>query len=83
MADGYAGMSVCWPVVVDKVVVEDKNVSFTVKMSFGERSFENQFKGQLDGDKLTGEMTSPAMGRPGEGTDTPATVTQKVTGKKM
>lgn len=71
------------PVVVDKVVVEDKNVSFTVKMSFGERSFENQFKGQLDGDKLTGEMTSPAMGRPGEGTDTPATVTQKVTGKKM
>lgn len=71
------------PVAVDKVAMEDKNVSFTVKMSFGERSFENQFKGQIDGEKLTGEMTSPAMGRPGEGTDTPATVTQKVTGKKI
>ncbi len=71
------------PVAVDKVVMEDNKVSFTVKMSFGDRSIENQFKGQLDGDKLTGEMTSPAMGRPGEGTDASATVTQKVTGKKI
>lgn len=71
------------PIAVEKIALEEKNVNFTAKISFGERSFENQFKGQLDGDKLTGEMTSPAMGRPGEGTEAPATVTQKVTGKKL
>ncbi|MEN6309081.1 MAG: hypothetical protein ABFD91_15140 [Anaerohalosphaeraceae bacterium] len=71
------------PIAVEKIALEEKNVNFTAKISFGERSFENQFKGQLDGDKLTGEMTSPVMGRPGEGTEAPATVTQKVTGKKL
>jgi len=39
-------------------------------LEFGDRKFENNFKGKLDGQKLTGEFTNE-MG------------TQKATGKKV
>ena len=59
------------PIPVDKIETEDNKVNFKAMFGFGERSFESQFKGQLDGEKLTGEMTGFR--------DT----IQKVTGKKI
>lgn len=59
------------PTAVEKIELEDNKVSFKVAFGSGERSFESEFKGQLDGEKLTGEMTGFR--------DT----VQKVTGKKI
>ena len=59
------------PTAVEKIEMEDNKVNFKVKFGFGERSFESEFKGQLEGEKLTGEMTGFR--------DT----IQKVTGKKI
>lgn len=55
---------------VGKVQVEDGQISFSYEMSFGERSFENAFKGKLENGSLTGEMTNSHG-------------TQQVKGKKM
>ncbi len=55
---------------VGKITVEDGKVSFDYEMSFGDRSFENAFKGQLETGALTGEMTNSRG-------------TQQVKGKKM
>ena len=60
---------------LDDITVEDDAVSFTLTMGFGERTIENTFKGTVDGDRLTGEMTMSGFdGQP---------VTQEVTGKKL
>jgi hypothetical protein len=59
------------PTAVEKIETEDNKVNFKVAFGSGERSFESEFKGQLDGEKLTGEMTGFR--------DT----IQKVTGKKI
>jgi hypothetical protein len=59
------------PTTVEKIQLEDNKVTFKVKFGFGDRSFESEFTGKLDGEKLTGEMTGFR--------DT----LQKVTGKKI
>jgi hypothetical protein len=56
----------------DTFTIEDNKVSFKMTRTFGERTFEIEFKGTLSGDKITGEMTS--------GPDRPA---QTVTGQKL
>lgn len=55
---------------VGKIDYQDGKVGFKYQMSFGERSFENEFKGQLENGKLTGEMAGSRG-------------TQQVTGQKM
>lgn len=45
-------------IVLDKVNLEGDQVSFTVSMQFGDRSFEMSFKGKLEGSSLTGEITT-------------------------
>jgi hypothetical protein len=55
---------------VGKIKVEDGTISFDYEMSFGDRSFENAFKGKLENGTLTGEMTNSRG-------------TQQVKGKKM
>ncbi|HUV42100.1 MAG TPA: hypothetical protein VMW23_09965 [Sedimentisphaerales bacterium] len=42
---------------IDKVNLEGGQVSFSVPMGFGERSFTLEFKGNLADGKLTGELT--------------------------
>lgn len=56
----------------DVGTVQDENgqVSFSYELSFGDRSFENAFKGTLQDGTLTGEMSN-------------ARGSQQVTGKKM
>jgi hypothetical protein len=69
----YPDMSALYgPSELDTFTVEDNKVSFKMTRTFGERTFEIEFKGALEGDKLTGQMTS--------GPDRPA---QTVTGKKL
>jgi hypothetical protein len=63
------------PSDLDTFAVEDNKMSFKMKRTFGDRSFEMDFKGTVEGDKITGEMTS--TGGPNGPT------TQKVTGKKV
>ncbi len=58
------------PMVVKKIDIEGDQVAFQIVMQFGERKYEINFKGKLDGRKLTGEITS-SWG------------TRKVTGKKV
>jgi hypothetical protein len=72
----YADMTALYgPSDLDTFAVEDNKMSFKMKRTFGDRSFEMEFKGTLSGDTLTGEMTS--TGGPNGPT------TQKVTGKKL
>jgi len=42
---------------IDKVNLEDDQVSFKLVMGFGERTFDIEFKGKLAGGKLTGQIT--------------------------
>lgn len=63
------------PMAVDNIAVENNDVSFSIAMSFGDRTIENAFKGKLDGDKLVGRMSTT-------GFDGQA-VAQDVTGKKL
>jgi hypothetical protein len=42
-----------------ELTLEGKDVSFHIEMSFGDRTFETDFTGTLDGDSLSGELTSP------------------------
>lgn len=55
---------------VGKINVEDDMVSFDYEMEFGDRTFENAFKGKLEDGTLTGEITNSRG-------------TQQVKGKKM
>jgi hypothetical protein len=59
---------------VEAVTVEDKAVGFKISMSFGDRNFETTFKGTLDGDKLTGQLSSTGFND--------QVMTQDVVGKK-
>jgi hypothetical protein len=43
---------------VKKIDLEGNQVSFKIVRTFGDQEFENNFKGTLDGKKLTGEMVS-------------------------
>ncbi len=62
------------PSELEKFTVEDNKISFKMSRTFGDRTFEMEFKGTLEGDKLTGEMTSSGPEGP---------ITQKVAGKKL
>jgi hypothetical protein len=69
----YGDMTALYgPSEVDTFAVEENKMSFKMNRTFGERSFEIEFKGTIEGDKLAGQMTS--------GSDRPA---QAVTGKKL
>lgn len=69
----YADMTALYgPSELDTFKIEENKITFKMTRSFGDRTFEMEFKGTIEGDKLTGEMTS--------GPDRPA---QAVTGKKV
>jgi len=55
---------------VGKITFENGQVSFKYSMGFGDRTFESEFKGQLQDGKLTGQITTSRG-------------TQQVEGKKM
>lgn len=57
-------------VPVSDLKLEGDKVTFKIKMGFGQRQFEMEFKGKLDGNTLDGEFTTPRG-------------TRKVTGKKI
>ena len=58
------------PTAIEKVGLEGKQVSFRIVLELGGPKFEMNFKGQLSGRKLTGEITSFRG-------------TRKVTGRKL
>ena len=63
------------PSELEKITVEGSKVSFKQSRTFGDRTFEEEFKCELTGDQLAGERISTDRdGNP---------VTQKVTGKKL
>lgn len=43
---------------IKKITLKDGAVEFPIVMQFGDQSFEMTFKGKLEGNKLTGELTS-------------------------
>jgi hypothetical protein len=45
-------------IAVDKVELADNAVSFKVEQTFGERTFEISFAGTIDGNKMTGTLTT-------------------------
>jgi len=51
-------------VPIKDLKVEGSDVSFKVEMSFGDRSFEMEFKGKLEGDTLNGEFITERGARP-------------------
>jgi len=55
---------------IEKVNLEEDQISFKIVMKFGEREFEMNFKGKIEEDKLNGELTTSRGA-------------QKVTGKKI
>ena len=55
---------------VEKINLQDGQISFNIVMEFGEQTFEMNFSGKLQDDKLTGEL-STSMG------------TQQITGTKI
>jgi len=46
------------PMPVKKINLEGDQVTFQIVLEFGDQKFEINFKGKLDGQKLTGEFTS-------------------------
>ncbi|MCB1124999.1 MAG: hypothetical protein KDM81_00780 [Verrucomicrobiae bacterium] len=62
---GYYGA-----MAVDKIGLNENQISFKKTLQFGDNEFEMNFAGTIDGDKLTGEMTTSRG-------------TQKVTGTKV
>lgn len=62
---GYYGA-----MAVDKIDFSENKVSFKKTLQFGDNEFEMSFAGSIDGDKLTGEMTTSRG-------------TQKITGTKV
>ena len=55
---------------IEKINLEDSQVSFKIVLEFGDRKFEMDFAGKLEDSKLTGELTTSRG-------------TQKVTGTKV
>jgi hypothetical protein len=53
---------------VDAVTVDGNQISFPMKLEFGDQPFEMTFKGTVDGDALTGEVTSDRGTRVVKGT---------------
>ena len=58
------------PIAVKKVNLDDNKIAFKTELEFGEEKFEIGFAGNLDGRKLSGELTSSRG-------------SQQVTGKKI
>ncbi|MFQ6036847.1 MAG: hypothetical protein ACE5NM_13490, partial [Sedimentisphaerales bacterium] len=58
------------PMAIKKIDLEGDQVAFQIVLQFGERKYEINFEGKLDGRKLTGEITTSRG-------------TRKVTGKKV
>ena len=58
------------PLAIKKIAFEGDQVAFQIALQFGERKYEMNFKGKLDGRRLTGEITSSRG-------------TRKVTGNKV
>jgi hypothetical protein len=58
------------PMAIKKVNLDENKVAFKTELQFGERKIEIGFTGQLDGRKLSGELTSSRG-------------SQQVTGKKI
>ena len=58
------------PLPIEKVDLDGNKVAFKISMQFGERSSEMSFAGQVEGNKMTGELTGSPRG------------TQTVTGAK-
>ncbi len=58
------------PIAIKKIDLDNNEVAFKTVLEFGEQEYEISFAGQLDGRKLTGELTSSRG-------------TQKVTGQKI
>jgi len=46
------------PIAIKKVTLDDDEVAFKTALEFSERKIEINFRGRLDGTKLTGELTS-------------------------
>ncbi|MHC4291804.1 MAG: hypothetical protein ACYSTR_06280 [Planctomycetota bacterium] len=55
---------------IEKINLEDSQVSFKIVLEFGDRKFEMDFAGKLEDSKLTGELTTSRG-------------TQKITGTKV
>lgn len=55
---------------LDTITVDGNKVSFKMTRTFGDRSFEMEFKGTVEGDKLTGEMTNSFSETPSKVTGT-------------
>ena len=55
---------------IDKITLGGNQLSFRYAVQFGDREFESDFQGRIDGDTLTGELTTSQGAR-------------KVTGKKV
>ncbi|NLW83492.1 MAG: hypothetical protein GXY41_03660 [Phycisphaerae bacterium] len=70
---------------VEKITVEGNSVSFVVSMGFGDFSFDNTFKGNLEGERLVGQMTASIMGGMGGmgGGMGGEAMSQNVVGKKL
>lgn len=47
------------PTPVEKVELEDDNVSFKISFDFGDNPFEISFQGKIEGSSLQGKLTSP------------------------
>ena len=60
------------PLPVEKVVLDGDKVSFKVPWTFGDQTGEISFTGKIEGEKLTGEVTSPRGTRAVEGRKLPA-----------
>ncbi|MDT8300436.1 MAG: methyltransferase domain-containing protein [Sedimentisphaerales bacterium] len=58
------------PIAVKKVNLEDNEVAFKTELEFGDQKYDISFAGNLDGRKLSGELSSSRG-------------TQQVTGKKI
>jgi hypothetical protein len=58
------------PTAIKKVNLDENKVAFKIELEFGDRKMEIDFAGQLDGRKLSGELTSSRG-------------SQKVTGNKI
>ena len=56
------------PTAIDRITVDGNQIGFKTTVAFGDRSYEMEFSGRLEGGKLTGELMSPRGKRKVEGT---------------
>ncbi len=56
------------PTAIDRITVDGNQIGFKTTVAFGDRSYEMEFSGRLEGGKLTGELMSPRGTRKVEGT---------------